>query len=330
MQYRPLGKSGLRVSAVAMGCWAIAGQSVWGSQDEHEALAAIGASLDAGVTLFDTAEGYGESERLLARGLGTRRDEALIASKVSAENLAPDKIRASCENSLRALQTEQVDLYQMHWPPRDTALDDAVSTLRDLQAEGKIRIWGVSNFGSGDLDDLATVGNSGCASNQVIYNLLTRAIEFDVLPRCEKAGIGILAYSPLAQGLLTGKFASADDVPPGRARTRHFRGNRPQARHGEAGHEAETFAAIAEVKRLCADANLDMGDVSLAWCLTQGATSVIAGARNAEQARTNARAADVVLPPELVSALNRATDALKSALGPNLDLWDGAANARSR
>lgn len=332
MQRRTLGQTGLEVSVVAMGCWAIIGGSTWGDQDEGEAIEAIGAALDEGINFFDTAEGYGagESEALLARGLGRRRDEAVIASKVSPNRLRPDLLAQACQDSLKALNTDFIDLYQIHWPSRDIPLADSVAALLQLQEEGKIRHFGVSNFGPRDLDDLLSTG-APCASNQVIYSLLTRAIEFEVLPRCANAQIGVLAYSPLAQGMLTGKFDSPDDIAAGRARTRHFGSHRPQARHGEAGCEVETFEAIAQIRAIAAREGIPMSELALAWCLQQaGVTSVIAGARSPAQARANAAAGRRSLSPEVVAQLSAATQKVKTTLGPNLDLWQSDERARTR
>ena len=330
MEYRKLGDTGLEVSTVAMGCWAIAGGGTWGDQDEGAAIAAIETALDIGINFFDTAEGYGESETLLGKGLGSRRDEAVIATKVSGGHMQPDRLREACERSLRCLSTETIDLYQLHWPSRDVPLADTIGALRQLQQEGKIRHIGVSNFGPQDLDDLLATG-AKCGGNQVIYSLLARAIEFEVQPRCVAANIGILAYSPLAQGLLTGKFHSPDEVSPGRARTRHFSSERPETRHGEPGCERATFAAIEAIRGICARLDAPMSAVALAWCLHQpGVTSVLAGARSPAQVKENAAAGDLHLEPEIVEQLTAATDEVKQALGSNIDFWQPADRARSR
>jgi len=331
MEYRELGKSEIKVSTVAMGCWAIVGDATWGPQDERAAIAAIHAALDEGINLFDTAESYGDgySEELLGRALQGRRDRAVIASKVSSEHLSRAALLAACEGSLRRLRTNYIDLYQVHWPSRTVPLAETMAAMAELRQQGKIRAIGVCNFASLDMDDLLALG--GCATNQLPYSLLARAIEYEVQPKCVAHGIGILPYSPLAQGLLTGKFASADEVPDGRARTRHFAGTRPQTRHGEAGCEAETFAAIARVREIAAGMAQPMASVSLAWLLHQPAVvSVLAGARSPEQIRQNARAAEIKLSPHVVQALSAATEEVKRCLGTNLDLWQPASQSRMR
>jgi aryl-alcohol dehydrogenase-like predicted oxidoreductase len=329
MEYRELGRSGIRVSAIAMGCWAIAGDWVWGTQDERDSLAAVHAALDAGINFFDTAEGYGDgvSEAVLGRALAGRRHEAVIATKVGDAHLAPADVRQACERSLSHLGTDYIDLYQIHWPSWTIPLAATMDVLESLRQEGKIRAIGVSNFGPLDLADLRAVG--GCATNQLPYSLLWRAIEDAIQPLCVADGIGILCYSPLAQGLLTGKFSSADEVPETRQRTRYFSRERRLTRHGEAGCEEETFATVARVRAICARVGAPMADVALAWLLQRpGIVSVLAGARTADQVRENARGAGMQLSAEVMAELDAASDALKRQLGLNVDMYQSASRIR--
>jgi aryl-alcohol dehydrogenase-like predicted oxidoreductase len=322
MEYRKLHNTDIMVSTVAMGCWAIVGDSTWGEQDEATSLQTIHAALNAGVNFFDTAEAYGDgySESLLGKALTGRRHEAVIASKVSGPHLAAADVRQACERSLQRLNSDYVDLYQIHWPNRSIPLAETMGALEELRTEGKVRAIGVCNFGVGDLDDLLAVG--GCATNQLPYSLIWRAIEFAIRQKCTDNNIGILCYSPLVQGLLTGKFASADDVPEGRARTRHFSKDRAQTRHTEAGCEAETFAAIERIQRIGDKIDASMSRVALAWLLYQpGVTSVLAGARTPGQIHDNVQAAALELPPEIVEELTAATEEVKQKLGANPDMW---------
>ena len=322
MQYRNLGDTDIRVSVVSMGCWAIAGGELWGPQDHAQAEAAIHASLDAGVNFFDTAEIYGdgESEAILGRALEGRRHEAIIATKVSSNHLTADDVAAACERSLRRLRTDVIDLYQVHWPNPDVPMAETVGALQRLKTQGKVRSIGVSNFGVTQLEEFAA--RTLPVTNQVCYSMLFRAVEYAIQPACVSARVGILCYSPLAQGLLTGKFATPDDVPEGRARSRHFSCERKLVRHGEPGCEPETFDAIARVRAVCDELGEPMGNVALAWLLAQpGVTAVLSGARNADQATRNARAGDLDLGPEWVARLDDATDVVKARLGPNPDMW---------
>jgi len=332
VNYRKIGKTEMEVSVVAMGCWAIVGDETWGAQDEADGIAAIRTALDRGVNFFDTAEGYGNgySEELLARGISGHRREVFIATKVSSNHLAPADVIQACEDSLRRLRTDYIDLYQIHWPNRTVPFAETMGALKQLQQQGKIRAIGVSNFGPLDLAEIIQPGR--CEANQIPYSLLWRAIEFEIQPICVDQQISILPYSPLAQGLLTGKFKSADEVPAGRARTRFYSSERRElARHGEPGREDETFEALAKIRRICQKNHISMAAVALSWLLHQpGVASVLAGARNAVQMRQNVTAAELTLPDELIQEFSAATNELKKILGANPDMWQSAETSRYR
>ncbi len=322
MEYRKLGDTDIQVSVVAMGCWQIAGDAVWGDQDQSTSIKTVHAALEAGVNFFDTAEAYsdGESEVVLGKALADRRSEAIVASKVDRNNLAGPFLRKSCEASLQRLGMDYLDLYQIHWPNPKIPLLDTMETMLKLKEEGKIRAIGVSNFGARGLTELMT--NWRCESNQLPYNLIWRAIEYEIRPMCEKHGIGILCYSPLAQGLLTGKFRNADEVPEGRARSRHFSKTRPEARHSENGCEQETFEAIGKFLQICEEMGKPTHEVALAWLLHQPVvTSVLAGARSPEQLHKNIKSVELKLSASDIAKLNEATDPLKKTLGTNPDMW---------
>ena len=329
MKYRTLAQGRVEVSTVCLGCWAIVGDATWGPQDKAEAVGTIRTALDAGITFLDTDEGYGRgySEQLICEALGRERDKVVIGSKVSGGHLAAGDVEAACEGSLKNLGTDYIDVYHIHWPSRRVPLAETVRALEDLIAAGKIRHIAVSNFGAQDLADILPLAVP--AANQLPYNLLFRAVEFEILPACRAANVPATCYSPLMQGLLTGKFAGPDDVPPGRARTRHFSPDRPEARHGESGAEEETFAAVRGVAELARQAGLDMAAMSLAWLLgREGVASVVVGARNPEQLLRNAAAGDLELSAELTAALDQVTEPLRRKLGPNADMWRGESRIR--
>ncbi len=331
MQLRRLGNSSLMVSPIGVGFWGIVGGDYWGAQDETDTVGAVHAALDAGINFFDTAEGYGNgySEEMLGRALTGRRNEAIIATKVSAGNLAPAAIRAACEHSLMRLQTDSIDLYQVHWPNREVPFDETMATLLELQREGKIRVIGVSNFGKLDMPDMLQCGRYD--ANQLPYSLLWRAIEFDIQPQCVERNISILPYSPLNQALLTGRYRSAEEMPYSRTRTRHFRGDRRDSRHGTAGFEGETFAAVEAIREICADIGEEMAHVALAWLLHKpGVASVLAGARNPKHIESNRQAGELALSDETMRRLDDATDDLKHKLGPDPDMWGTGADSRYR
>lgn len=322
MQYRKLGNTDIDVSVMALGCWPFAGGKVWGHQSDDDSIATVHASLDAGINFFDTAEGYeaGTSERVLGRGLVGRRDEAVIATKVSPSHLAGADVIAACERSLRNLQTDVIDLYQIHWPNWTVPLEETVGALETLQRQGKIRAIGVSNFGAQDLSAILEL--TEVVTDQMPFSLLWRVIEGDVLPLCVERNVGIICYSPLAQGLLTGRYTSADDVPDGLARTRLYAASRPQSQHGEAGCEAQVFAALAEIRRIADGLGQPMAAVALAWARRQaGVTSFLVGARKPEELAWNLPSLELELSAEVVAALNRVTEPVKRALGSNPDPW---------
>ncbi len=329
MLTRKLGDSNLEVPVICFGCWAIAGDNIWGPQDEQDAINAIREAIDLGMNFFDTAEGYGAgaSEELLGRGLKGIRDRAIIATKASPGHHEPAALKQACEDSLRRLQTDWIDLYQLHWPSRKVPFEDTWEAMEELIEEGKVRVGGVSNWGPSDLDDILRFGHPD--ANQVAYSLLFRAIEYEIKPKCIEENISILCYSPLMQGLLAGKFASADDVPPSRARTRHFSGERPEARHGEPGAEEETFAAVQAIREIAEKVGAPMAQIAIAWLIAQpGVGSVIVGVRNPEQARANAAAAELSLSAEVIDRLSEVTEPLKRTLGPNADMWQSESRIR--
>ncbi len=268
MEYRKLNGTDIDVSVIAMGCWAIVGDATWGTQEESQSLATIQAALEHGINFFDTAEAYGNgySETLLGKALAGQRDNAVIASKVSGANLAPADLRAACERSLDRLQTDYIDLYQIHWPNREIPLAETMGELDVLKSEGKIRAVGVCNFGTGDMGDLLKIGP--IATNQLPYSLLWRAIEYDIVHQSVENNIGVLCYSPLMQGLLTGKFKHASDVPDGRARTRHFGPTHPQVRHTDPGCETETFEAIDQIQRISESIGVPMAQSGTSMAAT--------------------------------------------------------------
>jgi aryl-alcohol dehydrogenase-like predicted oxidoreductase len=332
MRTRRLGDSDLQVSALGLGCWPLGGGAGWGDIDEAQAIATIHAALDLGITFFDTAEGYnaGRSEEIVGRALCDRRDRAVIATKISPQNCAPAAIRAHCEASLRRLQTDYVDLYQVHWPIREHDVAAAFETLQALQREGKVRQLGISNFGVQDMSALLATG-ARPISNQLHYSLLSRAIETDIIPLCQAEGLGVICYMALLQGVLADAFASADEVPDFRARTRHFAPTRPSSQHGTPGAEAEVFAAVRRIRELATDLDLPMAVLSLAWVAAKPSVGcVLIGSRRPDQLARNLPAGDLPLSAEVVATLDAITEPVRQKLGPNPDYWLSGERARIR
>jgi myo-inositol catabolism protein IolS len=334
LEKRTLSPSGIQLSVLGLGCWSFGGQEgdYWGPHDDRGDAVIIAKALEAGVSYFDTAEGYndGRSEAALGRALAGRRAEAIIGTKISPQNTEPATLRQYCEASLRRLGTDVIDIYMVHWPITDTPVADAFATLAELQAEGKIRAIGVSNFGPTQLAEALATGVS-IEVNQLGYGLLNRAVEFEILPVCRQHGIGVAVYMPLMQGLLAGRWRNVDEIPLMRRRTRHFSSARPGTRHGEPGAEAEVFAAIDGIARLAEAQGMPMANMALAWAAVQpGVTSVIVGTRTPAQLNESLRGIGRKLSPDVLAELNRLTQPVKAKLGSNVDLWQSGADSRIR
>ena len=314
MTYRPLGDSGLMVSAVGIGCNAFSRRvDLDGVRD------ILTAARDTGVTLLDTADIYGAtpggSEELMGEALAGQRDEFVLASKFGGDmqgTLGNDfgarasrrYVRRAVEASLRRLQTDHLDLYQLHLPDGITPIEETLSALTDLVREGKVRYIGCSNFDGWQIADAAwtarTAGLEGFVSVQNRYSLLDRSIEGEVVPACEAFGLGILPFFPLEYGLLTGKYRRGAGAPAGsRAALDPSRSQ---------WLDAADWDRIEAVERYAEARGLGVLDVAIAGLAAQPAVaSVISGATSGEQVRTNAAALRWVPTPEDLVELDEIT-----------------------
>ncbi len=325
MQYKSLGDTDIQVSEFALGCWPFAGGKVWGPQDDDVSVATVHSALDKGVTFFDTAEGYNDdshSEEILGRALAGRRSEAVIATKISPPHLLPELVEETCYASLQRLQTDYIDLYQIHWPNHDVPIEDSLAALLKLRDSGKIRSIGVCNFGVQDLS--GALDSAEIVTDQLPYNLLWRPIEVEILPECVDNNVGLICYSPLAQGLLTGRYSSPDEVPDGLSRSRLFSKDRPLANHGEAGCETEAFEAISRVIEIADELGEHPAKVALAWVRSRpGITSLLVGARSPDELDLNIPAFEYTLPDGVADQLSAVTDPVKAKLGSSAHMWNG-------
>ncbi|MCK5863395.1 MAG: aldo/keto reductase [Candidatus Hydrogenedentes bacterium] len=329
MLYRQLGKSDLNISAISFGAWQIGDPDFWGTETEANPEDTVAAAIDAGINFFDTAEVYGDgnSEVILGKALQEKRDKVYIASKVSTDHCTPEGVRKACESSLQRLGTSWIDLYQIHWPFNNFCYHDVYMELEKLKNEGKIRHVGLSNFGSRDIGEW--MGEGVAVSNQLGYNLLFRAPEYDMIPTCRNCNLGVITYMPLMQGLLTGQYDSVEKIPMPRRRTRHFDGKREGARHGQAGHEEVLMDTVEDLFDFSDAIGIPMSVLCLCWIMVQpGITSVILGSRNVEQLLLNLQAADLNIGPAAIAQLNEFTFPLKVAMGENCDMWESEKNSR--
>lgn len=317
-----LGRTDLEISPIIYGCMGSAG--AFGTQIETDSIEALQNAFGVGINCFDTAEMYGNgySEQLINKALSHVRQDIVIIDKVSPDHMHPQQIKEACERSLRNLGTDYIDLYLLHWPVHDVPIEDRLEALNTLKEEGKIRYFGVSNFGLQNLNEIEDT--TPIMANEVAYNLLVRAPEFEVIPRCVELEIPILCYSSLMQGLLAGKYQSLDDFPENRARTKMFDSRtHAQCRHGGFGAEKEGSEALKKIWNIVRDSGLTMEALSIGWLKAQkGVGGVIVGTRNGAQSTALKPLLDNELDSSLIDELTRATDLLKTALGSGIDMWD--------
>jgi myo-inositol catabolism protein IolS len=334
MEKRRLGSTDLSLSVLGLGCWQFGGGSYWGKQSQDDVNQVVHQALDGGVNFFDTAEIYndGESEISLGIALRGRRNEAIIGSKIHPPHMSPDQLRMHCDASLKRLQTDYLDLYMVHWPlhpSQNIDFDEAFMTLYQLKQEGKIRHIGLSNHGTLQLQQVHATGVP-IACNELAYNLLSRAIELELMPVCLKQQLGIIAYMPLQQGILSGKYNRLDEIKPLHARTRHFHYRSGEgSRHGEAGAETQINMVLQQLKAVSAELGVSMATLSLAWVIGNPAvTTTIVGSRNIEQLETNMQGSHLKLSPDVMRSLNQMTEPVLVALGANPDYYESQDNSR--
>jgi aryl-alcohol dehydrogenase-like predicted oxidoreductase len=286
MQTRALGKDGPQVPVICLGAWPLGGG--FGAVAEEQALATVRAALDAGMTFIDTAEGYRGSEALIGKAIKGRRDEVFLATKLSRKDHSAEHMDEAIGNSLKALGTDYIDLYQLHSPQPQWPIEQTMEKLLRMRDAGMIGHIGISNFSAEQTDEAARYGP--VHSSQPRYNLLFRDAEESVLPSCLANGVGVIPHSVLAKGMLGGRYRPGQEFPPDDER--HYW---PQF-HGEAFER--TFKVTERLKQWAADHGRDIVQLAIAWPLAHPAvTSSIAGARTPEQARHNALAGDWTLTP---------------------------------
>ena len=348
MEKRICENSGLKLSVIGTGCWAFGGGEYWGEQNQNDVNEVVRASVDLGINYFDTAEVYneGRSEISLGKAIkGIPRDKIVIGTKVSPSNCYRDVMIEHCNESLKRLKTDYIDLYMIHWPihahsirhfssdkqiiENPPQIEEAWETMELLKKEGKIRHAGVSNFSFSRLKDLAL---DKVAVNELPYNLLCRAIEYDTLSVCEKKGIGVIGYMALMQGILADIYPTLDDVPVWRRRTRHFNSrSNSECRHGEKGAEEETTAVLDGIRRICRETGLSMSELSIKWILENSSIAcTIVGSRNLKQFSENVKAAGNPLAKDVKEELDNITLPLMEKLGNHFDYYESAQNDRTR
>ena len=283
MRTKQLGKFGPEVPVICLGAWPLGGGM--GVLPDKQAIDTVHAALDCGVNFIDTAEAYRTSESVLGKALVGKRDRVILATKLSGDHSLEHMNRA-IENSLRALKTDYIDLYQLHGPKPEYPIEQTMGGLLRLKEQGKVRYIGVSNFSAEQHAEALQYGHID--SSQPMYSMLVRTAGEAVLPFCEEHGIGVIVHSPLAKGLLTGKYAPDHKFP------------QDDERSWMAAFQGERFASALrianELKAWAAEQGHTLVELAIAWTLANSAvTSCIVGAKTPEQARQNAEAAQWVL-----------------------------------
>jgi aryl-alcohol dehydrogenase-like predicted oxidoreductase len=310
---RPLGRSGLQLTTIGLGTWAMGGggwKFGWGAQDDAESVRAIQAGLDAGINWIDTAAvyGHGHAETVVGRAIAGRRESVVVATKCGrvwegesreiGKRLRRDSVIAECDASLRRLGIERIDLYQIHWPEPDEEIEEGWAAIGELIEAGKVKAAGVCNFSRAQLERAQAI--RPIASLQPPYSMLKRDIEAEILPWCAANGVGIVAYSPMQAGLLTGAFTRARAAALGpddwRSRSPFFQ--EPQL--------SRNLAIVDGLRPIAARLGISVAQLALAWVLRDPAvTSAIAGARSATQIEETVQAGGVDLPQAAVDEIEQ-------------------------
>ena len=310
MQYRPLGRTGVRVSNLCLGTMMF---GAWGEPDHDESIRIIHAALDAGINFVDTADVYsaGESEQIVGKALKDRRDQVVLATKffmpmgedINQRGGSRRWIITAVEDSLRRLQTDHIDLYQVHRPEPDVDMDATLGALTDLVRQGKVRYIGSSSYSGSQIVEAQWIardrGLERFRTEQPPYSLLVRGIELDVLPTAQRHGMGTLTYSPLAGGWLSGTW-TADSTPNSPARRRlaaRFDMSLPE-------NQAK-LQAVEQLATVANDSRLTMIELAIAFAANHpGVTSPIIGPRTREQLESQLPAADVSLTSETLDRID--------------------------
>lgn len=322
MQTKRLGKTDLELTRVGLGTWAIGGgdwKFGWGPQDEQQAVEAIVRAVELGINWVDTAPVYGggRSEELVGQALrllagkqplvATKFGRVIQADGSIAANIKRDSIFAECEASLKRLGVDAIDLYQMHWPDPEADIEEAWQAMCDLQRQGKVRHIGVSNHNVAQLKRLQAIHD--VASLQPPYSMIVPGIEAEILPYCGEQQIGVICYSPMGKGLLTGKFdrVRAESLPPSDHRSRD-----PKFADPQLGINLELAAGLAEIAK---DAGRSVAELAIAWTLRRDeVTAAIVGARSPRQIEGTAAAGDWNLDGTLIKRIEELLDLRSQAL----------------
>jgi aryl-alcohol dehydrogenase-like predicted oxidoreductase len=341
----------ITISRLGIGCWSFGGGEYWGEQNQKDVDTVVHKSLDNGVNFFDTARMYnnGESEKSLGLALKNRRNQAVVCSKVSPAKAYYQTLKEECEISLANLGTDYIDIYMLHWPINDFGVrhftkdpeiiaspptaQEAFAALADLKKEGKIRAVGVSNYGVSQMGEAIGLcpDSAPLSVNEMMYNIISRAIEAEILPFCENHNISVITSMTLMQGILAGTYDKIEDIPYNQAHSRHFINERGQgtSRHYEDGAENEIMEVMKVLREIAANLNITVAQLSIAWVFANKQVDcALLGSRNEAELLENIKAAEITLAPDIVSQINAVSLPVLEKLGNNADYYENSKNSR--
>jgi aryl-alcohol dehydrogenase-like predicted oxidoreductase len=313
MEHRRLGRSPVSVSQIGLGTWGMSG-AFWGAADDAESIRVIHRALEQGITLIDTAEAYGKghAEEVVGEALVGRRQQAVIATKVMASHLAPEELETALEGSLKRLRTDYVDVYFIHWPNPDFPIGRTMAALEQLRARGRIKSVGVSNFGPADMDRARQHGTIDVL--QPPYNMLWREIEAETLPYCRRHEIGIMPYSGLAQGLLTGTLSRETHFVEGdeRRTTVLF----------QPGIYEQALDAVEGLRPIAARYGKSVPQLAIQWLTSRpGVSSPLLGARTVAELDENVGSIGWAISEDDVAAIDRLTAPVWASIADKGDMF---------
>lgn len=318
MKTYSLGLSEVKVTPIIMGTWQ-AGKIMWADIDDTESKKAVRTAFEQGITTFDTAEVYGNghSERIVAASLTDVRDQVVYASKVFVNHLKYDQVITACNRSLKNLKTDYIDIYQIHWPSGSfgseyVPIGETMEAMNSLKERKKILAIGVSNFSRKQIEEASEYGRID--SLQPPYSLFWRHVEDDAMKYCIENRIKILAYSPLAQGFLTGKFGPDHKFSKG--------DHRSQSKLFKTENYQRVQDALKKLQPIAKKYDITLGQLALAWVISHSETCAIAGARNADQVRQNVKAAEISISPDDLIKIDKISRMVTDPLDKNPVLWD--------
>lgn len=315
MTYREMGTTGVKLSNLVLGAWTLGDGNSRDDMTDESSIAAIHAAIDAGINMIDTAEIYGggRSEEIIGRALKGRRDDIMVATKVWRDNLTKEGVEKSLTASLKRLGTDYVDVYQIHRPSDTVPIEETMGALVEQQKKGRIRFLGVSNFSAAQMEEASKIARF--ETSQPPYNLFWRFVEDEDNPWCREHDVTVIPWSPLGQGILSGKYDVDHPLPEGDGRNHNLVFMQPAF--------DVASQAIVRMREISSDLGCTVAQLSLAWLIHQpGKVVPIAGPRTPEQLEGVLPAAELKLPEDVLCELDTLGNKVTDAVRKMPELWN--------